>query len=163
MLALMMLCPLSFQQIYAKAEFTNPGGSVKDRVAARILREALASGALRPGGLVTEGTAGSTGISLALVAPAFGVRCHVVMPDDAADEKAATIRALGGSVERVRPVSITHPAHFVNVARRVAEAELEAHGAGAALFADQFENTANFRAHYEARHFVDDCAWPHTY
>lgn len=122
---------------------------MKDRVAARILQEALASGRLRPGGLVTEGTAGSTGISLALVAPCFGVRCHVVMPDDAAEEKAATIRALGATVERVRPVGITHPQHFVNVARRVAQAELDAHGPGAALFADQFENTANFRAHCE--------------
>jgi cysteine synthase A len=136
-------------EVYAKAEFCNPGGSVKDRVAVRMLRDALDSGALRAGGLVTEGTAGSTGISLALVAPALGVRCHIVMPDDVASEKSATISALGASVQRVRPVSITHPEHFVNVARRLAAEECSAHGHGAAFFADQFENTSNYKAHVD--------------
>ena len=70
------------------------------------------------------------------------------MPDDAAAEKASTIRALGAEVTRVRPVAITHPGHFVNVARRAAEAEVAAAGPGAAFFADQFENEANFRAHF---------------
>ena len=136
-------------EIFGKCEFLNPGGSVKDRVALRILQEALASGALRPGGLVTEGTAGSTGISLALVAPSLGLRCHVVLPDDAAAEKALTLAALGASVKQVRPVSITHPEHYVNVARRRAEEVLAAEGPGSALFADQFENLANLRAHRE--------------
>jgi cysteine synthase A len=142
-------------------------------------QEALACGALRPGGLVTEGTAGSTGISLAMVAPAFGAlqrcvgnaasglmltsragcRCHVAMPDDAAEEKATTIRALGATVERVRPVSITHPQHFVNVARRAAEAATAADGPGGGFFADQFENGANFRAHYEARGVARAARW----
>lgn len=161
---------------------------MKDRVAVRILQarpccaadtqprfsrfsaaqEALASGALRTGGLVTEGTAGSTGISLAMMAPAFGAldqatcseacsrllsasgcKCHVVMPDDAAEEKAVTIAALGASVQRVRPVSIAHPEHFVNVARRAAASAVASGGPGAAYFADQFENEANYRAHFD--------------
>lgn len=128
-------------KILAKAEFLNPGGSVKDRVAAQILEEALASGALRPGGTVTEGTAGSTGVSLALCARAAGCGAFVAMPDDAAREKADTLRTLGAEVRRMRPVSIAHPDHFVNVARRAA-AEREG-----AVFANQFENLANFRAH----------------
>jgi cysteine synthase A len=120
---------------------------------------------------VTEGTAGSTGISLAMLAPAFGAledamlwsyeacahavqpagcKCHVVMPDDAAEEKAVTIAALGASVQRVRPVSIAHPDHFVNVARRAAAAAVASGGPGAAYFADQFETEANFRAHAES-------------
>ncbi|CAI5458443.1 unnamed protein product [Closterium sp. Yama58-4] len=112
-------------EIYGKAEFVNPGGSVKDRVALRIVQEALESGQLKPGGLITEGSAGSTGVALALVAAAFGCRCFVAMPDDAAVEKAEAMRALGAEVVRVRPVSITHPMHFVNVAQRRAEEERE--------------------------------------
>lgn len=118
----------------------NPGGSIKDRVAAEIMRAALADGRLAPGGTVTEGTMGSTGISLALCARAAGCRAFVAMPDDAALEKSELLRTLGAEVSRVRPVSITHPGHFVNVAqRRAAE--------GSAVFADQFENPANFDAH----------------
>ncbi|KAG2542497.1 hypothetical protein PVAP13_9NG641500 [Panicum virgatum] len=105
-------------EILGKAEFLNPGGSVKDRVAVKIIEEALESGDLICGGTVTEGSAGSTAISLATVAPAYGCRCHVVIPDDAAIEKSQIIEALGATVERVRPVSITHRDHFVNIARR---------------------------------------------
>lgn len=169
-------------EILGKAEFLNPGGSVKDRVAVKIIEEALESGALAQGGIITEGSAGSTAISLATVAPAFGCKCHVVIPDDAAIEKSQILEALGATVERVRPVSITHKDHFVNIARRRAlEANQVAlkHGksnqnenldvkkingytpeAGkqdtlfssdckGGFFADQFENLANFRAHYE--------------
>ena len=83
-------------QILGKAEFLNPGGSVKDRVALEIVTEAVAEGRLvAPGGLITEGTAGSTGISLSLVARALGCRCFIAMPDDAAIEKAQTLQALG--------------------------------------------------------------------
>ncbi|KAL9235811.1 hypothetical protein vseg_010546 [Gypsophila vaccaria] len=168
--------------ILGKAEFLNPGGSVKDRVAVKIVEEAFASGLLAEGGVVTEGSAGSTAISLATVAPAYGCKCHVVIPDDVAIEKSQIIEALGASVERVRPVSITHKDHFVNVARRrAAEAnDLAAMGSNdkqrplkdhkitngetieeekkssifsnectGGFFADQFENLANFRAHYE--------------
>ncbi|KAH9607667.1 hypothetical protein KSS87_011636 [Heliosperma pusillum] len=168
-------------QIIGKAEFLNPGGSVKDRVAVKIIEEAFASGLLAQGGVVTEGSAGSTAISLATVTPAYGCKCHVVIPDDAAIEKSQIIEALGATVERVRPVSITHKDHFVNVARRrAAEAnELAAlrsksnqipikehqfmngdtieekksyifsNECTGGFFADQFENLANFRAHYE--------------
>lgn len=85
-------------QILGKAEFLNPGGSVKDRVALEIIEEALGCGALRPGGLVTEGTVGSTGVSLAMVAAARGLRCFIAMPDDAAIEKSQMLEALGGCV-----------------------------------------------------------------
>ncbi|KMT12938.1 hypothetical protein BVRB_4g090220 [Beta vulgaris subsp. vulgaris] len=169
-------------EILGKAEFLNPGGSVKDRIAVKIIEEALASGQLAPGGVVTEGSAGSTAISLATVAPAYGCKCHVVIPDDVAIEKSQIIEALGATVERVRPVSITHKDHFVNVARRRAEEANEqaanceksiqtpnkdqeqsngetsqeqnnnyvfSSGCTGGFFADQFENLANYRAHYE--------------
>ena len=128
-------------KILAKAEFLNPGGSVKDRVALEIITEAMKDGMLKPGGLITEGTVGSTGVSLAMLAPSFGCKCYIAMPDDAAEEKAVMLKALGADVCRVRPVSIAHPDHFVNVARRRAES------AENAVFADQFENLANFKAH----------------
>ncbi|VFQ97922.1 unnamed protein product [Cuscuta campestris] len=170
-------------EILGKAEFLNPGGSVKDRVAVKIIEEALESGSLSEGGVVTEGSAGSTAISLATVAPAYGCTCHVVIPDDAAIEKSQILEALGATVERVRPVSITHKDHFVNIARRRAleanEIAFTRSKAGqnctkdakqinghhlateekptsifsrdckGGFFADQFENLANFRAHYE--------------
>lgn len=101
--------------ILIKCEFANPGGSVKDRVALRIIREALQSGDLVPGGVITEGTAGSTGVSLAMVAAAFGCKAHLALPDDAALEKSQLMAAYGATVQRVRPVSITHREHFVNV------------------------------------------------
>jgi len=129
--------------VLGKAEFLNPGGSVKDRVALRIVQEAQQEGRLKPGGLITEGTAGSTGVSLAMVASANHCRCFIAMPDDAAREKVGILRAMGAEVQCVRPVSITHPDHHVNVAcRRAAQEE-------GAIFADQFENAANFRAHLD--------------
>lgn len=169
-------------EILGKCEFLNPGGSVKDRVAVKIIEEAIESSKLTRGGVVTEGSAGSTAVSLATVAPTYGCKCLVVIPDDAAIEKSQILEALGATVERVRPVSITHRDHFVNVARRRAlEAnelaskrrkaddkdgkELEhinGYGSDGAIqsskfpsdctggfFADQFENLANFRAHYQ--------------
>lgn len=128
-------------EILVKAEFLNPGGSIKDRVALSIVQEAMREGRLSEGGLITEGTVGSTGVSLAMVAAAFHCRCFIAMPDDAAIEKAIMLEALGAEVRRLRPVSIAHPEHFVNVARRRALNEDNA------IFADQFENPANFHAH----------------
>ena len=141
------LSTLTGCEIYVKCEFLNPGGSVKDRVALRIVADALASGALRRGGLCTEGTAGSTGVSLAMVCKALGVECFVAMPDDAAKEKSALVEAYGARVARVRPVSIANRGHFVNVARREAENARTERGEGGGYFADQFENLANYRAH----------------
>ncbi|WVZ56001.1 hypothetical protein U9M48_006591 [Paspalum notatum var. saurae] len=128
-------------EILGKAEFLNPGGSVKDRAAVKIIEEALESGDLVRGGMVTEGSAGSTAISLATVAPAYGCKCHVVIPDDAAIEKSQIIEALGATVERVRPVSITHRDHFVNIARRRA---LEANKLAAAQRESNEEETNDF-------------------
>ncbi|KAL6957740.1 cysteine synthase [Sarracenia purpurea var. burkii] len=168
-------------EILGKAEFLNPGGSVKDRVALKIIEEALESGELARGGVVTEGSAGSTAISLATVAPAYGCKCHVVIPDDVAIEKSQVLEALGATVERVRPVSITHRDHYVNIARRRAleanevaskriskkndakdvekingyaseegkQSSVFSSDCKGGFFADQFENLANFRAHYE--------------
>ena len=141
------LSTLTGCEIYVKCEFLNPGGSVKDRVALRIVADALASGALRRGGLCTEGTAGSTGVSLAMVCKALGVECFVAMPDDASKEKSALVEAYGARVARVRPVSIANRGHFVNVARREAENARTERGEGGGYFADQFENLANYRAH----------------
>ncbi|CAN6477797.1 unnamed protein product [Victoria cruziana] len=165
-------------EILAKAEFLNPGGSIKDRIAVKIIQEALNSGDLVEGGVVIEGSAGSTAISLAMVAPAFGCKCHVVIPDDAAIEKSQILEALGATVERVRPVSITHKDHFVNIARRRASEANEIaryqeiggkneypgfchlqegkphpvfpRSCKGGYFADQFENLANYQAHYES-------------
>ena len=125
-----------------KCEFANPGGSSKDRVALAIVREAEASGRLKPGGTLVEATAGSTGISLALVAKACGHKCLLVTPNDTSPEKIRLIRALGATLEVVKPAGIADPDHPVNIARRRAD-EL---GAGS-IFCDQFENLANMRAH----------------
>ncbi|EOD35973.1 hypothetical protein EMIHUDRAFT_42684, partial [Emiliania huxleyi CCMP1516] len=129
-------------RVLAKAEFLNPGGSAKDRVAAAIVAEAEAAGTLREGGTVVEATAGSTGISLALVCAAKGYRCHLVAADDVSPQKRELITALGATLELVRPAAIADAAHPVNVAR----ARAAALGDGS-IFADQFENLANTRAH----------------
>ena len=129
-------------EILAKAEYLNPGGSSKDRIALAIVREAETSGALLPGGTLVEATAGSTGVSLALVARACGYRCLLVAADDASPEKLRLIRALGATLEVVKPAAIANPDAKENVAKRRA-AEL---GAGS-ICCDQFENLANMRAH----------------
>ncbi|KZV83016.1 PALP-domain-containing protein [Exidia glandulosa HHB12029] len=129
-------------EILGKAEFLNPGGSVKDRVALQIITEAETHGYLRPGGHVFEGTSGSTGISIAMVAKAKGYGATIVMPDDTAVEKMRSVEAYGATVERVRPAGIVDKRQYVNRAKHLA---LE-HGP-AGYFADQFENQANFRAH----------------
>ena len=195
--------------ILGKAEFMNPNGSVKDRVArearggkgrgkevpgptgrpprgrpstlssppltaAQIVRDALDRRLVRPRGLITEGTVGSTGVSLAAACAASGLAFRASVPDDVAAEKASLLVAMGAGVDRVRPVGIGHPDHFVHVARRraaeaianaaetesaaadgdggggsesAAAASLNAPPAPAAHFADQFENLANARAH----------------
>src|SRR5882724_11707227 len=128
-------------EILGKAEFMNPGGSVKDRAARAIVLAAEKSGALPPKGTVVEGTAGNTGIGFAHVCNARGYRCVIVMPDNQAPEKYAQIEAMGAEVIRVKAVPYTDPNHYQKVAKRLAE---EMPGA---VWGNQFDNTANRDAH----------------
>ena len=106
--------------IYGKAEFMNPGGSVKDRAARGIVLDAEARGQLHPGSTVVEGTAGNTGIGLAHVCRSRGYRCLIVMPDNQSPEKYALIEALGAEVRRVKTVPYADPNHYQKVAGRLA-------------------------------------------
>lgn len=128
-------------EILGKCEFYNPGGSVKDRPALFIVEEAEEQGLLKPGGTIVEGTAGNTGIGLALVANAKGYKSIIVMPDNQSKEKMDTLRALGAQLVTVPPAPYSSPCHFVHQSRRIAE-ETEN-----ALWANQFDNIANRRAH----------------
>ncbi len=128
-------------EIFAKCEFANPGASVKDRAALFIVRDAEQRGLLQPGGTIVEGTAGNTGIGLALVANACGYRTIIVMPDTQSREKMDTLRALGAELVLVPPAPFANPGHFVHTSRRIAE---ETPGA---VWANQFDNLANRRAH----------------
>ena len=127
--------------IFGKCEFLNPGGSVKDRAALAIIEDAEARGTLRPGGTIVEGTAGNTGIGLALVANARGYRTVIVMPETQSREKMDTLRALGAELVLVPAAPFSSPCHFVHTSRRLAD---ETPGA---VWADQFDNVANRRAH----------------
>lgn len=129
--------------ILGKCEFENPGGSVKDRAALFMIEDAERAGRLEPGGIVVEGTAGNTGIGIAMVANAKGYRTVIVMPDNQSGEKMATLRALGAELVLVKPTKFADPEHFVHRSRRLAE---ETAGA---IWADQFDNRANRRAHME--------------
>lgn len=127
--------------IAGKAEFLNPGGSVKDRAARGIVEDFEARGLLRPGGVVVEGTAGNTGIGLTLVGNARGYRTIIVMPDDQAPEKYGLLRAMGAELHVVAAVAYTNDANYYHHARRIAES------IPGAVWANQFENTANRDAH----------------
>lgn len=133
-------------EILGKAEFMNPGGSVKDRAALGIVRDAEARGLLEPGGIIVEGTAGNTGIGLALVANARGYRTVIVMPDTQSREKVDTLRAYGAEVRLVPAVPYKNPGNYVHVSQRLAE-ELAHSAPHGALWANQFDNTANFEWH----------------
>ncbi|RJT22490.1 cysteine synthase A [Chakrabartia godavariana] len=127
--------------ILGKCEYANPGASVKDRAALFIVEDAEARGALKPGGTIVEGTAGNTGIGLALVANAKGYKTIIVMPDTQSREKMDTLRALGAELVLVPPAPFANPGHFVHTSRRIAE---ETPGA---VWANQFDNIANRKAH----------------
>jgi len=129
------------RRVLAKAEFLNPGGSVKDRAARGIVDDAEARGALQPGGTIVEGTAGNTGIALALVANERRYRSIIVVPDDQSPEKIDALRAFGADVRVVPAVAFANPDNYYHVARRIAE---ETRGG---FWANQFENTANRAAH----------------
>ena len=131
-------------EIFGKCEFTNPGASVKDRAALWIVRDAEQRGLLQPGGTIVEGTAGNTGIGLALVANALGYKTVIVMPENQSQEKKDTLRALGAELVLVPPAPFANPGHFVHTSRRLAE---ETAGA---IWANQFDNVANRRAHIES-------------
>jgi cysteine synthase A len=131
-------------EIWGKCEFANPGASVKDRAALWIVRDAEAKGTLQPGGTIVEGTAGNTGIGLALVANALGYKTVIVMPETQSREKMDTLRALGAELVLVPAAPFSNSGHFVHTSRRLAE---ETDGA---IWANQFDNIANRKAHIES-------------
>ncbi len=128
--------------VLGKAEFLNPGGSVKDRAAKFIIEDAEQRGKLAPGGTIVEGTAGNTGIALTMLGNARGYKTIIVMPDDQSAEKIDLLRAFGADVRLVPVVSFTNPENYYHLAGRVAKS---IHGG---FWADQFNNTANYRGHY---------------
>ncbi|WJS98444.1 cysteine synthase A [Novosphingobium humi] len=131
-------------EIWGKCEFANPGQSVKDRAALWIIRDAERAGTLKPGGTIVEGTAGNTGIGIALVANALGYKTIIVMPETQSREKMDTLRALRAELVLVPAAPFSNPGHFVHTSRRLAE---ETEGA---IWANQFDNTANRKAHIES-------------
>ncbi|WP_375409380.1 cysteine synthase A [uncultured Methylobacterium sp.] len=134
--------------ILGKAEFMNPGLSVKDRAALFIVRDAERRGLIRPGGTIVEGTAGNTGIGLALVAAVRGYRTVIVIPQTQSAEKKETLRLAGARLVEVPAVPFSNPDNYVHVARRLAGRLADMEPAGA-FFADQFDNLANRQAHIE--------------
>ncbi len=144
LIRLQALSELTGCEILGKAEFMNPGGSVKDRAALGILLEAEASGELKPGGTVVEGTAGNTGIGLAHLCNARGYRSLIVIPDTQSAEKIGLLRSLGAEVRTVPAVPYRDPNNYVRLSGRIAA---ETPGA---IWANQFDNLANRRAHYNS-------------
>ena len=130
-------------EILGKAEFLNPGGSVKDRAALYIIKDAEEKGLLKPGGTVVEGTAGNTGIGLAHICNAKGYKCLIIIPETQSVEKMEALRTLGAEVRPVPAVPYRDPNNYVKLSGRVAE-EMEN-----AIWANQFDNLANRMAHYE--------------
>ncbi|RMD61768.1 MAG: cysteine synthase A, partial [Alphaproteobacteria bacterium] len=135
-------------EILGKAEFLNPGSSVKDRAAWYIVKDAEEKGQLRPGGTIVEGTAGNTGIGLALVARARGYRTVIVIPETQSQEKKDMLRLCGAELKEVPAVPYKDPNNYVHVARRLGE-ELARSNPNGAIFANQFDNVANRQGHYE--------------
>ena len=134
--------------ILGKAEFMNPGQSVKDRAALFIIKDAIAKGQLRPGGTIVEGTAGNTGIGLAVVANAMGFRTLIVIPVTQSQEKKDTLRLLGAELVEVPAVAYKNPNNYVKYSGRLAETLAKTLPQGA-IWANQFDNVANRRAHIE--------------
>ncbi len=134
--------------ILGKAEFINPGQSVKDRAALFIIQDAVKKGTLKPGGVIVEGTAGNTGIGLALVGNAMGFRSVIVIPETQSNEKKDTLRLCGAELVEVPAVPYSNPNNYVKLSGRLAEqlAKTEKHGA---IWANQFDNVANRQGHIE--------------
>ena len=135
-------------EILGKAEFMNPGQSVKDRAALYIIRDAIARGDLKPGGTIVEGTAGNTGIGLALVGASMGFKTVIVIPETQSEEKKDMLRLAGAQLVQVPAAPYRNPNNFVHYSRRLAEelAQTEPNGA---IWANQFDNVANRQAHVE--------------
>jgi len=134
--------------ILGKAEFMNPGGSVKDRAALAIVKEAVARGQLRPGGVIVEGTAGNTGIGLALVANTLGYKTVIVIPDTQSEEKKDFLRLQGAELIEVPAVAYSDPNNYVKLSGRLAERLAKEHPEGA-IWANQFDNVANRQGHFD--------------
>jgi len=132
--------------IYAKCEFLNPGGSVKDRAALYIIKDAEDKGLLKPGGVIVEGTAGNTGIGLALVGCASSYRTIIVIPETQTEEKKDMLRLAGADLREVEAVPYKDPGNYVHVSERIAKEMADTHPHGA-IWANQFDNTANRDAH----------------
>src|SRR5688500_7053774 len=132
--------------ILGKAEFMNPGHSVKDRAALGIVTDAINKGQLRPGGLIVDGTAGNTGIGLTIVANALGMRTVIVIPETQAQEKKDALRSLGASLIEVPAVPYRNPNNYVKIGGRIAERLAREHPQGA-IWANQFDNVANRDIH----------------
>ena len=133
--------------IYGKAEFMNPGGSVKDRAARGIIQHAEKNGLLKPGGMIVEGTAGNTGISLAMCGNARGYTSVIVMPETQSQEKKDMLRLLGADLRLVPAVPYKDPNNYVRYSETLAHELAETHEAGV-IWANQFDNTANAHGHY---------------
>ncbi|MBS0269870.1 MAG: cysteine synthase A [Proteobacteria bacterium] len=134
--------------ILAKAEFMNPGQSVKDRAALYIIQDAIAKKRLRPGGVIVEGTAGNTGIGLTIIGNSMGFRTVIVVPETQSIEKKDTLRLLGAEVVEVPAVPYSNPNNYVKYSERLAQARAASEPNGA-IWADQFDNVANRQAHVE--------------
>jgi cysteine synthase A len=134
--------------IYGKAEFMNPGGSVKDRTALGIIRAAEQAGELQPGGVIVEGTAGNTGIGLTLVANALGYECVIVAPQNASQEKIQQLEMLGAELLLVPSVPYSDSHHYIHAAERIARGRAKDEAQGA-IWARQFDNPANHQIHYD--------------
>lgn len=135
-------------EILGKAEFLNPGGSVKDRAALAIINDAEQRGLLKPGGVIVEGTAGNTGIGLALVAAARGYKCVIVIPETQSDEKKDMLRICGADLREVPAVPYRDPNNYVKYSGRLAE-EIAASNPNGAIWANQFDNVANRQGHID--------------
>ncbi len=135
-------------EILGKAEFMNPGQSVKDRAALWIIRAAERQGEIRPGGTIVEGTAGNTGIGIAMVGNALGYRSVIVIPDSQSQEKKDAIRSFGAELIEVPPAPYRNPNNFVHVSSRIA-AQLAKSEPDGAIWAQQFDNVANRQAHID--------------
>jgi len=134
--------------IYGKAEFMNPGGSVKDRAALAIIEQAEADGRLAPGGLIVEGTAGNTGIGLTMVGNAKGYRSVIVMPETQSQEKKDVLRVFGADLRLVPAKPYKDPGNYVRYSEQLAKELAETHEAGV-IWANQFDNTDNLQGHFQ--------------